>query len=186
MKKCKMCNNMVDEKVEFCPYCGGNSFENGDYQQTNYVQNQAYYQPYQNYPGYPYYQYPAYNQNYQYPQKKGSFGWAVLGFFIPLVGLILFAVWNNDRKGDAKMAGIGALVGFITTIVLYIVFFAITMIIAFSAVSDYQENDYQDYYEVSSSCCEDAGGIWKNGYCDTNTFLFDEDEYDKCHNQTIY
>jgi len=35
---------------------------------------------------------------------SGSFGWAVLGFFIPLAGLILFFVWKNDRPKSAKMA----------------------------------------------------------------------------------
>ena len=51
-------------------------------------------------------------------QEKGNFGWAVLGFFIPLVGLILFLVWKNDRHGDAKMAGMGALISVIVSIVL--------------------------------------------------------------------
>jgi len=41
---------------------------------------------------------------------SGSFGWAVLGFFIPLAGLILFFVWKNDRPKSAKMALIGFLV----------------------------------------------------------------------------
>ena len=32
-------------------------------------------------------------------EKEGSkFGWGVLGFFIPLVGLILFLVWMKDKK----------------------------------------------------------------------------------------
>ncbi|MBQ7835904.1 MAG: zinc-ribbon domain-containing protein [Clostridia bacterium] len=48
---------------------------------------------------------------------SGNFLWAVLGFFVPLAGLILFIVWKNDRPGDAKMAGIGALVGFILNII---------------------------------------------------------------------
>ena len=41
------------------------------------------------------------------PADAGSFGWAVLGFFIPLVGLILWMIWKNDRLGDAGMAGQG-------------------------------------------------------------------------------
>jgi uncharacterized protein YqgC (DUF456 family) len=49
---------------------------------------------------------------------KGNFGWAVLGFFIPLVGLILYLVWKNTRPGDAKKAGIGALVGFVVNLIL--------------------------------------------------------------------
>ena len=60
------------------------------------------------------------NQNYyQVEEKKGNFGWAILGFLIPLVGLILFIVWKDKRKGDSKYAGIGALVGFILSL-LYI------------------------------------------------------------------
>lgn len=54
-------------------------------------------------------------------QQKASFGWAVLGFFFPIVGLILFLVWKKDQPAKAKMAGIGALVGFIVNIVLSIV-----------------------------------------------------------------
>lgn len=56
------------------------------------------------------------------PAKSGSsFGWGVLGFFIPLVGLILFLSWKNDRPADAKAAGIGALIGFILGIVSSII-----------------------------------------------------------------
>ena len=47
----------------------------------------------------------------------GSFGWAVLGFFFPLIGLILYCVWKKDRPLSAKKAGIGALVGFVLGIV---------------------------------------------------------------------
>ncbi len=53
---------------------------------------------------------------------SGSFGWAVLGFFLPLVGLILYLVWRNTKPQSAKKAGIGALVGFVVNIVLSIVF----------------------------------------------------------------
>lgn len=51
----------------------------------------------------------------------GSFGWAILGFFIPLAGLILFCVWRNDRPKDAKMAGVAALISFILNIVCSII-----------------------------------------------------------------
>lgn len=54
------------------------------------------------------------------PADAGSFGWAVLGFFIPLVGLILWMIWKNDRPGDAGMAGKGALVSMIINVVLFI------------------------------------------------------------------
>ena len=52
-------------------------------------------------------------------EKEGSkFGWGVLGFFIPLVGLILFLVWMKDKKRASKAAGIGALIGFLVNVLL--------------------------------------------------------------------
>ena len=52
--------------------------------------------------------------------SESTFGWAVLGFFIPLVGLILFLVWNkHEDKAKGKSAGIGALVGVIAYIILW-------------------------------------------------------------------
>ncbi|MBR4830332.1 MAG: hypothetical protein IKZ96_01005 [Bacilli bacterium] len=51
-------------------------------------------------------------------QRKGNFGWGVLGFFFPVVGLILFLVWKNNKKEDAKVAAIGAIIGAALTIVL--------------------------------------------------------------------
>ena len=49
-----------------------------------------------------------------------SKGFAVLGFFIPLLGFILYLVWKSETPLKAKSAGKGALIGFITRIVLYI------------------------------------------------------------------
>lgn len=56
---------------------------------------------------------PSY-QTYQEPVRKErkSPAWGVLGFFIPLVGLILFIVWRNTNPIAAKYSGIGALIGF--------------------------------------------------------------------------
>lgn len=47
-----------------------------------------------------------------------STGYAVLCFFFPLIGLILFLVWNNDYPQRAKSCGKGALIGVITQVVL--------------------------------------------------------------------
>lgn len=70
---------------------------------------------------------------YPTPQtaNSGSFGWAVLGFFIPLAGLILFLVWKDQRPGDSKMAGMGALVSVIAGVALWLLF----IIIGFAAAA---------------------------------------------------
>lgn len=104
------------------------------YQQPQYTQPQA--NPYatsQQYAqtpqyGQPQYQQPQYAQ-YQYGQRPyvnpqpadtGSFGWAVLGFFFPIVGLILFFIWKTEKPVSAKQAGMGALASVISTVVLWI------------------------------------------------------------------
>lgn len=57
-----------------------------------------------------------------------SIGYAILGFFFPLIGLILFLVWRKELPLRAKSCGKGALIGFITSvimnIVMYVGFFA--------------------------------------------------------------
>jgi len=47
----------------------------------------------------------------------GGFGWGLLGFCIPIVGLVLYLVWLNTKPLNAKAAGTGALVGFILGVI---------------------------------------------------------------------
>lgn len=54
-----------------------------------------------------------------------NMGLAVLGFFIPLVGLILYLINKDTAPRKAKSAGKGALIGFIVSTVLGIVYGAI-------------------------------------------------------------
>lgn len=58
------------------------------------------------------------------PADTGSFGWAVLGFFIPIVGLVLWLVWKDEKPKSAKMAGVGALVSVAVAVVIYVLCFA--------------------------------------------------------------
>ncbi|MBO7310795.1 MAG: zinc ribbon domain-containing protein [Clostridia bacterium] len=51
-----------------------------------------------------------------------NMGYAVLGFFIPIVGLILYLIWNDKTPLRARSAGKGALYGFCVGIVLSIVY----------------------------------------------------------------
>lgn len=50
---------------------------------------------------------------------KGGFLWGLLGFCIPIVGLILFLVWKGDKPKTAKAAGLGALISVIISVVFY-------------------------------------------------------------------
>lgn len=78
---------------------------------------------------------------------KASFGFALLGFFIPVVGLILFLLYEDKKPKRAKSAGKGALTGFIIyiLIIIAIVVFTITMpFIINRANSNDSESAYSD------------------------------------------
>ena len=55
---------------------------------------------------------------------NGGFGWGLLGCCIPLVGLILFLVWKDQKPKSAKAAGIGALISVIIGVLWYVILIA--------------------------------------------------------------
>ena len=60
-----------------------------------------------------------------YEVDAPNMGIAILSFFIPLVGLILWALWKDKTPLKAKSAGKGALIGFCVSIVFSIIYGAI-------------------------------------------------------------
>ncbi len=116
---CKHCGSQLPENTVVCPSCG------------TVAEVPA---------AYPYAQ--------QRPYDTGSFWWAVLGFFIPLVGLILFLVWRNDKPLSAKRAGIGALVGVIVNVVFSTIFSALFSVLFMRLLDEFA--GYSDtYYDFS-------------------------------------
>lgn len=56
---------------------------------------------------------------------NGGFLWGLLGCCIPIVGLVLFLVWKDQKPKTAKAAGIGALVSVILSVLFYVLMFII-------------------------------------------------------------
>jgi heme/copper-type cytochrome/quinol oxidase subunit 2 len=52
----------------------------------------------------------------------GGLMWTVLGFFLPLIGLILYFVWKTEQPKNAASAGKGALIGVVVSVFSYIIF----------------------------------------------------------------
>lgn len=92
---CKKCGQEMADDVTRCPQCGE-------------IQYAAPPQP------------PV-----QAPEDKGGFLWGLLGCCLPIVGLILFLVWKDNKPKTAKSAIIGAAIGFglglLSTILTYAV-----------------------------------------------------------------
>lgn len=65
----------------------------------------------------------------QNQDDSSSFGWALLGFCVPIVGLILYLVWKDKTPLKAKSAGKGALVSVIVSIIFYIIYAVILGVI---------------------------------------------------------
>lgn len=84
------------------------------------------------------------------PVDAPSKGFAILGFFIPIIGLILYLVYERKQPKRAKSAGKGALIGFITKIVVYIVIVILYIIFASSMIKSTMGNIDINTYNIDS------------------------------------
>lgn len=98
MNYCPNCGEPLKEDYKVCPNCGELLQEDSQSESSPFDEpaSRSYEKSYQQHP--------------DYKPEGNTFGWAVLGFFFPVVGLILYLVWQTDRPLAAKSAGTGALV----------------------------------------------------------------------------
>ncbi|MEG0365835.1 MAG: zinc ribbon domain-containing protein [Coprobacillus sp.] len=133
---CKKCGKQIEE-VNYCPYCGA------DQTATQTTQNEQENQGYQPINQQPYQQQSYQQQSYQgqsYNDDESHIGFAVLSFFIPIVGLVLYLVWNKEYPKKAK----SCLNGLIAGVVLYVVFVC-CMISAGIGFASAVEEQYYDW-----------------------------------------
>lgn len=149
---CPLCGEMkVDWEIVFdfkgdlicvlakCPHCGGviktifnfnngempSSFTVSDTGETNrngLVQGVNYTLPSANRG--PKSQNVSATQSQQTDSEGSTVGWGILGFFIPIVGFILWLIWKDEHPARAKSAGIGCLVSIclgVVGVILYVV-----------------------------------------------------------------
>ena len=80
---CRKCGQPLEDSYKVCPFCGTSVNE----QRTHQTRQ-------------------------QFEVDTNEILWGILGFFFPLVGVILFFVWQDQRPMSAKYAGVGGLIGF--------------------------------------------------------------------------
>ena len=105
--KCIYCNSENSIGSSFCVNCGAqleNKTEPTNNNQNLNMQSNTSEQQYQR----------PYSTT---PVDTGSFGWAVLGFFFPIVGLILYLCWKPTKPFSAEKAKNGAIAGFCFNII---------------------------------------------------------------------
>lgn len=88
---CKNCGKEIDENAVVCVHCGAQlkELKTETIASANTMQDDT-----------------------------GSIGWGILGFFFPIVGLVLYLIWKETRPKTAKVAGKGALISVIIEFVL--------------------------------------------------------------------
>ena len=105
---CGQCGNRIDNETEICPFCGSRVArpprQPAGAQNTGNTWGQT---------GYG-------NTSNSVSSGENAAFW-ILGFFIPLAGLIIYLVYENSNPQRAKSAGKGALIGFIVGVVLTVV-----------------------------------------------------------------
>lgn len=122
MKFCGTCGKAYEDELMVCPHCGAAADAAAEA-----AANEAPIQPDQviiN--GQPTGGQQQYSGGQQYSGAavgvdNGGFGWGLLGFCIPLVGLILYLVWKDEKPKTAKAAGLGALISVGVSVVFYLI-----------------------------------------------------------------
>lgn len=113
---CTRCGKEIQNDSTFCPYCGSKvirPYQENDPAQRNYYSNST---------------------ERFHPQDSGNIIWGVIGFFIPVVGLILWLVWKDERPLDAKVSGKGALISVIVQVGIAVLFFVLVMIFGIAGI----------------------------------------------------
>lgn len=109
---CKNCGAQVEDGTKFCPCCGRSTEAEPA---------------------------PVNNVNYNAPVSDDarSGGFAFLCFVWPIVGLILYLVWKDQKPLRAKSCGKGAIIGVIVQFVGGILLGIMYSVIITAAVSTY-------------------------------------------------
>lgn len=68
-------------------------------------------------------------QNNAAQSDDSTWGFSLLGFFLPIVGLVLYLVWHDTLPKRAKASGIGAIIGACIPIILFILLISLSFFI---------------------------------------------------------
>ena len=146
---CKSCGQQMDDFAQACPKCGAattsqtpppppppaQQYQPPAYQPPQYQQ--------------PQYQQPVYQQPYQAAPVPdvASGGMKFLAFCFPIIGLILFFVWKDQKPLSAKSMLKLAIIGFVVVNVVPTIIYIILMAAGVFAASTF-DNYY--YYSIGN------------------------------------
>lgn len=152
---CKWCNKENPNNNQFCMYCGQKLTEevNNNYNNQNNFQTQTF-------------------------EKKANVWLAILSWFIPLAGLIIFIVKREKDPKTAKASGICALISFLLSIVMLIITFLITAYVINNSLDNIRDSIEDNWNNI-----EDNQG-YLDDYYNNNYIEDNQDTNDNSINET--
>ena len=176
MKFCTKCGTQNVDSATFCSNCGNSLISNPNENIVNQEKNedifnnstQSINQPVNNVQQDTFVSQPNYS-SYNDDSNKGSFGFALIGFLIPIVGIILYFAMKSDKPGKAKSAIKGALVSIIIGVVLGVVAAIIPIIKGGSSEPNNGENTSITETTTNNAVNNDIVGYWANS---SKTIIF--------------
>lgn len=107
---CNTCGEKVKEGQEYCPNCGFKPTDKKhEVNPVNIKEEKS----------------SSSSSLKEIKDGTFSFLWGILGYFIPILGLVLFILWKDSKPKDSKAAGIGALIRMILWFLVVIFVFVI-------------------------------------------------------------
>ena len=115
---CTHCGTNLNEDAKFCPNCGAPvEAQNNDFASSSSPSSSP----------------SSQNSAATAPGDAPNFGYALIGFLIPLVGLILYFIWKNDYPLRARSCGKGALVSVLINVFGFVLLVACSALLGFSS-----------------------------------------------------
>ena len=116
---CTNCGKKLNDDFKICPYCGTKCFDISldksyiDKLNTTNIEKTDYSSIFTN---------VNYKKNKTNINDNVEISCKIICFFIPIVGLILYILWMNERPNSAQKIGLSALLGLFFQIILIICF----------------------------------------------------------------
>ena len=130
--ECKVCGKPIDGKDEFCPHCGAKNIQTAE--STNQNDSDSFVSTLKseedtstnkdskgNYTGYNNGNTGNWNDGTKKKEDKGDTLANIASCCFPIVGIILFFIWREERPKAAKSVCMWAIIGAVLVVVIYIV-----------------------------------------------------------------
>ena len=111
---CPRCNGFVDSKYNICPHCGHNLKKSQGKDFTDNTQKR-------HHP-------PGQRQVKRPPEEEMPILFALIGFFVPIAGIVLYLALRDSRPRSASYAIKGTFVSIVLSVIAFMFFLTLVIL----------------------------------------------------------